>query len=52
MRTSMGLETPPPKPTVYPLLPPLVVEVPWAWYRNADDNDEDDDDEEIEEESE
>jgi hypothetical protein len=50
MRTSMGFETP--KPIVYPPLPPLVLEVPWAWYRNADDNDEDDDDEEIEEESE
>jgi hypothetical protein len=52
MRTYMGFETP--EPIIYPPLPPPVVEDPWAWYRNAEDNDEDDDDddEEIEEESE
>jgi hypothetical protein len=49
MCTSMGFETP--EPVVYPPLPPLAVEDPWAWYRNADDNNDDDDDE-IEEESE
>jgi hypothetical protein len=44
----------PPKPIVYPPLPPPVVEDSWAWYRNAECNDEDDniDDEEVEEESE
>jgi hypothetical protein len=46
----MGFETP--EPVVYPPLPPLAVEDPWAWYRNADDNNDDDDDDEIEEESE
>jgi hypothetical protein len=50
MCTSMGFETP--EPIIYPPLPPPVVEDPWAWYRNTEDNDEDDDDEEIEEESE
>jgi hypothetical protein len=52
MRTSMGLETP--EPTIYPPLPRLTVEDPWAWYCNVDNDDEDeddDDDDEIEEES-
>jgi hypothetical protein len=50
MRTSMGFETP--KPVVYPPLPPLAVEDPWVWYRNAggEDGEEEDDDDEIEEE--
>jgi hypothetical protein len=53
MHTSMGFETP--EPIVCPLLPPPVVEDPWAWYRNAGGEDEDegdDEDDEIEEESE
>jgi hypothetical protein len=33
----MGLETP--VSTVYPPVPPPVVEDPWDWYRNADDDD-------------
>jgi hypothetical protein len=48
MRSSMGLETP--EPSIYPPLPPLIVEDPWAWYHNADDGDEDDNDDEIQEE--
>jgi hypothetical protein len=36
MRSSMGVETP--EPTVYPPRPPPVVEDPWVWYRNTDDN--------------
>jgi hypothetical protein len=52
MHTSMGFETP--EPVIYPPLPPLVVEDPWAWYRNTRGEDgeeeEDDDDDEIEEE--
>jgi hypothetical protein len=49
MCTSMDLETP--DPIVYP---PPIMEDPWAWYRNVDDNDEDDEeaDDEIQEESE
>jgi hypothetical protein len=49
MCTSMGFETP--EPVVYPPLRPLVVEDPWAWYRNTD-GDEDDDVNEIDEDSE
>jgi hypothetical protein len=49
MRASMGFETL--KPIVYPPLPPLTMEDPWAWYRNTRGEDEDED-EEIEEESE
>jgi hypothetical protein len=45
----MGFETP--EPVVYPPLRPLVVEDPWAWYRNTD-GDEDDDVNEIDEDSE
>jgi hypothetical protein len=47
-KTSRGFETPPPppEPIVYPPLPPLAMEDPWARYRNANDNDEEDDDEE------
>jgi hypothetical protein len=53
MRASMGFETP--KPVIYPPLPPLAVEDPWAWYRNtrgedSEEEEEDDDDDEIEEE--
>jgi hypothetical protein len=52
MCASMGFETP--EPIVYPPLPPLAVQDPWAWYRNAggedDDEEEDDNDDEIEEE--
>jgi hypothetical protein len=49
----MGFETP--KPVIYPPLPPLAVEDPWAWYRNtrgedSEEEEEDDDDDEIEEE--
>jgi hypothetical protein len=44
MRTSMGLENP--VPTVYPALPPPVVEDPWAWYRNKDNDGDDEDDDE------
>ncbi len=43
----MGFETP--QPVVYPPLPPLAMENPWAWYLNAEG---DDNDNEIEEESE
>jgi hypothetical protein len=55
MRASMDFETP--EPVVYPPLPPLAVEDPWAWYRNAggedkDEDEDDDDDNKIEEESE
>jgi hypothetical protein len=39
MCTSMSFETP--ESTVYPPLPPLAVEDPWAWYRNTDDDGED-----------
>jgi hypothetical protein len=51
MCSSMGFVTP--EPIIYPPLPPLAMEDPWAWYRNAEGNDEDDDndDEEIDEES-
>jgi hypothetical protein len=49
MCTSMGFETP--ESVVYPPLRPLVVEDPWAWYRNTD-GDEDDDVNEIDEDSE
>jgi hypothetical protein len=45
--TSMGFETH--EPVVYPPLPPLAMENPWAWYLNAEG---DDNDNEIEEESE
>jgi hypothetical protein len=51
MRASMGFETP--EPVIYPPLPPLAVEDPWAWYHNVggeDGEEEDDDDDEIEEE--
>jgi hypothetical protein len=41
MRTTMGLKTP--EPTVDPPLPPPVVEDPWTWYRNVDNDGEDDD---------
>jgi hypothetical protein len=51
MHTSMGFETP--EPVIYPRLPPLVMEDPWARFRNAEGNgDNDDDDDKIEEESE
>jgi hypothetical protein len=43
----MVLETP--EPVVYPPLPPLAVEDPWAWYSNTEGGDDDD---EIKEESE
>jgi hypothetical protein len=39
MCTSMSFETP--ESTVYPPLPPLAIEDPWAWYRNTDDDGED-----------
>jgi hypothetical protein len=48
MRTSMGFETP--EPVIYTPLPPLIVEDPWAWYRDVRGDDKDDDD--IEEDSE
>jgi hypothetical protein len=47
MCTSMGFETP--ESVVYPPLPPLAMDDPWAWYRN---DEEDGNDDEIEEESE
>jgi hypothetical protein len=47
VRASMGFETP--EPIVYPPLPPLAMEDPWAWYHNT--NGDDDDDDELEEES-
>jgi hypothetical protein len=45
----MGFETP--EPVIYPPLPSLVVEDPWALYYNAGGEDDNEDDE-IEEESE
>jgi hypothetical protein len=51
MHISMGFETPP-EPVVYPPLPPLAVEDPWAWYCNAKGDEDDDDNNEIEEDSE
>jgi hypothetical protein len=50
MCTSMGLENS--TPTVYPALPPPVVEDPWAWYRNKDNDGDDEADDKEQEESE
>jgi hypothetical protein len=37
MHASMGFETL--EPVVYPPLPPLAVEHPWAWYRDDEEDD-------------
>jgi hypothetical protein len=50
--TLLWVLRPPPEPVVYPPLPPLAVEDPWAWYCNAKGDEDDDDNNEIEEDSE